>query len=110
MPSTPSHITVKTISGAKYAVLKFWINEANRFASAKVLTKSGKVDELRAKLANYYSIDMQASEQVEPIILPLTVNQSIQENQWDHLLALGDEWSEALEAGRPFRLIDEEGE
>lgn len=51
---TPTDLTALTLSRAKGVELKYWIDGVNREAGRQVLTKAGKVDELRQKLAVYY--------------------------------------------------------
>ena len=40
------------------AQLKFWVNQANTAAGRKVLTKSGRVDDLWQHLAAHYGLDL----------------------------------------------------
>jgi hypothetical protein len=105
MPNTPTDLTTLTLSHAKGAELKYWIDGANREAGRRVLTKAGKVDELRQKLAVYYGLDL-SSLPSDPVQAgPPSCDVEIQKRQWKHLRELGEEWKRAPES---FQLCDSE--
>jgi hypothetical protein len=58
MPKVPGNITVLTLTHAKGAELKYWIDGANREAGKRALTKSGRVEELRQRLAEHYGLNL----------------------------------------------------
>ncbi|EKM61809.1 uncharacterized protein PHACADRAFT_191001, partial [Phanerochaete carnosa HHB-10118-sp] len=66
MPAPPSHITAQSLKSAKGEVLKSWIIAANEAAgvtnykSKTYLSRTGTINELRAKLAEHYNIDLDA--------------------------------------------------
>jgi hypothetical protein len=109
MPSPPADITALTLSGAKGDVLRFWIARANDSATIdksarKPLTKMGKVDELKRKLAAYYNIDLAVIPAVPDIVGPLPVDEDIQKRQWSHLRELGQVWRQTVVSGGSFLL------
>jgi hypothetical protein len=108
MPNTPpTDLTTLTLSRAKGAELKYWIDGANREAGRRVLTKSGKVDELRQKLAAYYGLDL-SSPPSDPVQAgPPSCDAEIQKRQWNHLRELGEEWKRAPNS---FQLCERQGE
>jgi len=65
----------------------------NREAGKWVLTKAGRVDEIRRKLADYYSLDLSSLSSSVPVQAgPPTRDMEIQNRQWEHLRELGEEW------------------
>ncbi|KAG1764586.1 hypothetical protein EV702DRAFT_1204967 [Suillus placidus] len=60
-------------------LLKFWIKEANRAAGKKALTKTGTVDALRMKLAEFYGLDLAATP--EKPAGPVTRGHDVQKRQ-----------------------------
>ncbi|TFY76277.1 hypothetical protein EWM64_g7736 [Hericium alpestre] len=62
---------------------------------------------LKARLAEYYGLDLSAVPlPMPPAGLPM-VTEHIRERQWDHLCALGWEWHETASAGQMFSLCME---
>ncbi|KIJ11627.1 hypothetical protein PAXINDRAFT_157260 [Paxillus involutus ATCC 200175] len=92
-------------STAMATQLKFWIDKVNAATGRKVLTKVGRVDDLRCKLAAHYGLDLSM-----PVILnvPTAIGPAstlnIQNHQWDYLCDLGNEWDKCATIGRPFLL------
>ena len=104
---TPTDLTALTLSRAKGAELKYWIDGVNREAGRRVLTKAGKVDELRQKLAVYYCLDL-SSLPSDPVQAgPPSCDVEIQKRQWKHLRELGEEWKRAPDL---FQLCERQGE
>ncbi|KAH7904815.1 hypothetical protein BJ138DRAFT_1018596 [Hygrophoropsis aurantiaca] len=107
MPSAPPDVNVDSVLAAKGAQLRHWIDEANKNAGKKELTKSGKIDDLRIKLATYYGLNLfghPSSAAVLPVAGPPTHDQNIQERQWEWARELGKEWEDTVAARRPFSL------
>ncbi|KAJ7020084.1 hypothetical protein C8F04DRAFT_1242222 [Mycena alexandri] len=106
MASSPTEINAVNLGKATGELLKFWIDEANENITQKSqrLTKTGKVAELRRKLAVYHNIDLSATPTLSEAVGALTIDESIQKRQWAHLRALGEEWRQERAAGRPFLL------
>lgn len=92
MPDTPRGLTVLTLTHATGAQLKYWIDGANREAGKRVLTKAGRVDELRQKLAGHYGLDLSTLPHNPVQAGPPTRDVEIQKRQWDHLRELGEAW------------------
>ncbi|EKM48079.1 uncharacterized protein PHACADRAFT_109426 [Phanerochaete carnosa HHB-10118-sp] len=115
MPVPPSHITAQSLKSAKGEVLKSWIIAANEAAgvtnykSKTYLSRTGTINELRAKLAEHYNIDLDVPppDAAQPSS-DLTegpesaVNQKVRDRQWEHLIELAERWR--IE-GDSFRLI-----
>ncbi|KAF9238397.1 hypothetical protein BU15DRAFT_47812 [Melanogaster broomeanus] len=105
-PVALPEINAASISSAKAAQLKFWIDQVNVAAGKHMLTKSGRVDELKAKLAAYYGLHL--STPVVPLapiaVGPVSLTVNIQTCQWEYLRKLGDEWEDSVVSGRPFLL------
>ncbi|KAF7980825.1 hypothetical protein HWV62_36450 [Athelia sp. TMB] len=102
----PADITADTLNSATGKLLKFWIGRANDALgknSAGRLVKSGKVEELRERLAEHYGVDRKAPKQ-EPVAGAATVDDSIRSRQWDDFRLLGEEWSQTVKAGGQFVL------
>ncbi|KAF8837493.1 hypothetical protein BDN67DRAFT_1004905 [Paxillus ammoniavirescens] len=101
----PPGFDAAAVSTATAAQLKFWIDKANAAAGRKVLTKVGRVNDLRRKLAAHYGLDLSM-----PIVsnVPAAVGPAstldIQNRQWDYLRDLGNEWVECATMGKPFLL------
>jgi hypothetical protein len=101
----PPGFDAAAVSTATAAQLKFWIDKANAAAGRKVLTKVGRVDDLRHKLAAHYGLDLST-----PVVsnVPAAIGPAstldIQNRQWDYLCDLGNEWDECATTGRPFLL------
>lgn len=70
------------------------------------MIKSGKVEELKVRLAAHYGLDRSASASasVVPTTGPLSLDKHIQKKQWDHLRDLGHEWAQTASAGHEFKL------
>ena len=105
MPEPPPHITARSILAAKVKVLKSWIDEANDAANkvkrTERLTKQGTIDTLRARLADYYDLDLTAAPPPaqegqapggfagEP---EHAADQQVCETQWDYMTQLLERW------------------
>jgi len=99
MPGTlPADVTTLTLAHAKGEQLKFWIDGANREAGTRVLTKGGRVQELRERLAVYYGLDLSAPlPSNAPPAGPSTREMDIHKRQWAHLRNLGAQWESSPE-------------
>ena len=106
MATAPPDLTASALNGATSDQLRFWIQQANNGAGKKVLNKTGKVEELRSRLADHYNLDRSHSGQHSaPVAGPPSLNQDIQNRQERaHLRDLGVEWEQASRAGRVFKL------
>ncbi|KAJ7123823.1 hypothetical protein C8R43DRAFT_1135875 [Mycena crocata] len=106
MAASPSDINALTLGSATGDLLKFWITEANKNIPEKSqrLTKTGKVDELRRKLAAHHNIDLSSGPDISQPMVALSIDENIAKKQWEGLRALGREWQQDLAAGRTFRL------
>ncbi|KAF8060115.1 hypothetical protein FPV67DRAFT_1512705 [Lyophyllum atratum] len=104
-PTPPTDLNITSLSRAKGDQLKFWIDEANRIAGKRVLTKGGKVDDLRRK-AEYYNLDLSSPPAVPIPAGPPTRDLETQKRQWAHLRGLGNEWSQSRES---FQLCKDHG-
>ena len=100
-------ITALSLTGAKGNELMFWIELTNKTAGKRVLSKTGKVKELRQRLAAHYRLDLTSNPETVSACGPLPLDEHIQRHQWDHLRSLGDEWMKATSAGKPFTLCPE---
>ena len=125
-PCPPPDLTAAAIASAKGAELQHWINQANWQAAGgkQVLKKAGCINELQEWLAQYYGLKLNgspaktglqatASDAPPPAAhspsgnhVP-AINADIQQCQWEHLVALGDEWAIA---GDSFQLCQQPGE
>ncbi|KAG1803882.1 uncharacterized protein HD556DRAFT_1226739 [Suillus plorans] len=93
MPSAavpPSDVTVQALNAAKGVQLKFWIKEANQAVGKKALTKTGTVNALRTKLAEFYGLDLAAAP--EKPAGPITRGHDVQKRQFAYLRELWNEW------------------
>jgi hypothetical protein len=106
----PEDVTALALASAKGDQLRFWIDKANEGAGRRVLVKTGKVDELRHRLAAYYRLDLSVLPRVVAKAGPLTLDEDIQQRQWNYLRTLGDEWAMTTAAGRQFLLCEPSGE
>jgi len=104
MATAPSELTVSTLNSTSGNQLRFWIQGVNDAAGKRVLIKSGRVEELKARLAAHYGLDCLASASVVPTMGPLPLDKHIQKKQWDHLRDLGHEWAQMASAGHKFKL------
>lgn len=105
MPSAavpPSDVTVQALNAAKGVQLKFWIEEANQAVGKKALTKTGTVNTLRTKLAEFYGLDLAAT--FEKPAGPITCGHDVQKRQFAYLHELWNEWMGCVVSGRPFLL------
>ena len=109
MATAPSEISVLALTNAKGDELRFWIDRANQDAGKRVISKTGKVDVLRHKLALHYGLDLTSLSESVPHG-PIPLDEHIQLQQWDHLRQLGDQWAEETAAGKEFLLCPPSGE
>jgi hypothetical protein len=106
MPTTPSDLTVLTLTHAKGAELKYWIDGMNCEAGKRVLTKAGRVDKLCRKLADYYGLDLSSLPSDAVQAGPPSRDVEIQKRQWGHLRELGEAWKQAPDS---FQLCERQG-
>ena len=99
MPNTPQDLTILTLTHTTGAQLKYWINSVNWEVGKQVLNKTGRVDDLRQKLAGHYGLDLSQLPAVPVPARPSTHDAEIQRRQWDHLRQLGEAWKEAPASG-----------
>ncbi|KAJ7066767.1 hypothetical protein B0H15DRAFT_794362 [Mycena belliarum] len=107
MPSPPAGLDIVSLTGASGSQLDFWIDAVNKNAGKKILTKTGKVDIRRDRLAGYYGLDLSVIP-AAPTIGPIPHDVDINKRQWAHLRLLGAEWAEKDSANIPFRLVKDE--
>ncbi|KAG2047480.1 hypothetical protein BDR06DRAFT_976715 [Suillus hirtellus] len=81
-----SDITVQVLNAAKGVQLKFWIEEANQAVGKKALMKTGTVNTLRMKLAEFYGLDLAAT--LKKPAGPITHGHNVQKQQFAYLQAL----------------------
>lgn len=104
-PAAPPDIDAASLSSATGAQLKFWVDQANVAAGRKVLTKSGKVNDLRQRLAAHHHLNLTAAPSAVAAAAPSPLSTlDIQNRQWNALCDLGDEWDEYTRTNKPFRL------
>ena len=103
-------ITALSLTGAKGNELKLWIELTNKTTGKRVLSKTGKVEELRHRLAAHYCLDLTSNPETVSAHGPLPLDEYIQRHQWDHLRSLGNEWTEATSTGKPFTLCPGPGQ
>lgn len=112
MPSPPAEITVATILSAKGDELRFWIENANADARAhrgfskNPLTKTGRVDELRHRLATFYGLDLLAVKSEDVEAPGTSIDEEIQQRQWAHMRSLAQEWERKAGMSVPFILCN----
>ena len=100
-------ITALSLTGAKGNELKFWIELTSKTVGKCVLLKTGKVKELRHRLAVHYHLDLTSNPETVSARGPLPLDEHIQRHQWDHLQLLGNEWTGATSTGKLFMLCPE---
>ncbi|KAI5894821.1 uncharacterized protein SCHCODRAFT_02598165 [Schizophyllum commune H4-8] len=110
----PKDLTAARLSVAVAAEMKQWVKLTKAAAQAddtKIdLKSSGRVEDLCARLAEFFGIDLKAP------IIPLhlsggvsvkkegNIDAAIRAKQWEDWHALGDEWVAAVDQKIPFRL------
>ena len=105
MATAPSDLTGPALNGTTGDQLRFWIQKANEGVGKRVLNKTGKVKDLKSRLADYYGLDRSAPlASSAPVVGPLSVDKDIQKRQWAHLRDLGMEWQQTSRAGHAFKL------
>jgi hypothetical protein len=97
-------INTLTLTHARGNQLKYWIVQVNWIVSEHVLSKTGRVDELRRRLAMYDGLDLSTLPRAIVKASPLALDEDIQQQQWGYLQDLGNEWAEMTAAGQQFRL------
>jgi hypothetical protein len=103
----PDGLTSASLREAKGSEILFWIEKTNAVAGKRVLTKNGRVDDKRKRLAEYYNINLSAGAAVVAAsVRPKTDEEHIKERQFSWLRELGEEWSRTTSAGREFALCD----
>lgn len=107
MSAALSEVTAASLNRAKVAELRYWIDKVNEGQpkKKKVLTKVGGKDVLRKRLADHYGLDLSEIPPAASKKGPVTIDKHIQEQQWDHLLGLHEEWKQAAAEGRKFMLV-----
>ena len=102
-------ISAAELRTAPLKKLKFWIDQINLAAGKRVLTKQGIVADLREHVAQYLQVSLNPSEPAEPPIPgPPTIDQDINERQWDWVDQLADEWQNCASQGMEFTLVPSE--
>jgi len=104
MLAIPLDLTVAGLNGASRDQLMFWIQGANDAAGTKVLNKSGKVKDLRVRLAAHYGLDRTAPMKLVMPTGPVPLDKAIQVRQWAHLRDLSHEWAQTAGHGHEFKL------
>ena len=114
MPTPLPEITPSSLRVAKQSQLQFWISKINetelKDAGRKgKLKKSGKVDTLRQRVADYYNFDLSCTAPPvtthEASSTDSRVTEEITRRQFRFLRELGDEWRNNPSI---FRLSSEE--
>jgi hypothetical protein len=103
----PDGLTAASLKVARGSEIAFWIAQANAAAGKRLMTKSGRVDDQRQRLAKYYGLDLMDATETSPIsVAPKTQEEDIKEHQFSWLRELGDEWSRTAAEGKEFVLCD----
>lgn len=107
-------ITAAQLATAKGSELQYWIEQANADAQKKVLKKSGRVDELRQRLAQYYGINLSPSAEDSTTVVKssdttsqpvFTIDKEIRMKQWAAVRELGEQWRTRISKNEPFYLL-----
>lgn len=107
----PDGLTAASLKVARGSEIAFWIAQANAAAGKRLMTKSGRVDDQRQRLAKYYGLDLMDATETSPIsVAPKTREEDIKEHQFSWLRELGDEWSRTAAEGKEFVLCDRSSE
>ncbi|KAL1756225.1 hypothetical protein FB107DRAFT_211798 [Schizophyllum commune] len=112
-PYQPEGLTAAELATANKEQVKHWIRLTKKSAEAddtKIdLKLSGKVAELRARLAAFLGLDITktiiSKTTAGAAVKPETdIDEAIRAKQWEHWHVLGDEWFGAAQNQMPFRL------
>ena len=104
-PATLPDFDAASLSSVTGAQLKFWVDQMNTAAGRKVLMKSGKVDNLRQRLAVHYHLDLTVALLAAAAAAPSPSSAlDIQNCQWNALCNLGDKWEECTWTNQLFLL------
>ncbi|KAI5888124.1 uncharacterized protein SCHCODRAFT_02586820 [Schizophyllum commune H4-8] len=112
-PYQPEGLTGAELATANKEQVKHWIRLTKKAAEAddtKIdLKLSGKVAELRARLAAFLGLDItnviiSKTKASAAVKTETTIDETIRAKQWEHWHVLGDEWFRAAQNQMPFRL------
>lgn len=115
-PYHPPGLTAQSLAVAKIKEMKYWIRltkEAAQRNDEKVdLKSSGKADELRSRLGEFFGLDTKAFVNARAAGVVSTkkedvVDEEIRARQWADWQALADEWRHAARHRLLFRLQPE---
>ena len=97
-------LTAAMLNKAKGSEINHYIDEINKNAGKKLLTKQGNNEERRKRVAGHFMIDLAATMPLETITGPLTVDEKVGEDQWRWIRTLGQEWADTEKDGKSFKL------
>ncbi|KAG1858357.1 hypothetical protein DFJ58DRAFT_781829 [Suillus subalutaceus] len=107
----PDGLTAASLKVARGSEIAFWISQANAAAGKRVMTKNGRVNDQRQRLAKHYGLDLVDGAGTSPVsVAPKTREEDIKERQFNWLRELGDEWSRTAAEGKEFVLCDRSSE
>ncbi|KAF8580375.1 hypothetical protein K439DRAFT_1619839 [Ramaria rubella] len=88
--SNPLKVTAALLNSAKGVKLNHYIEEINKVAGKRLLTKQGNIDEQRKQIATHFGIDLGVTVPTESVTGPVNIDEK--------------EWADTEATGQTFKL------
>ncbi|KAF8589537.1 hypothetical protein K439DRAFT_1300338, partial [Ramaria rubella] len=92
------------LNSAKGAELNHYIEEINKVAGRRLLTKQGNIDEQQKQIATHFGIDLGVTVPTESVTGPVNIDEKVGQEQWVWIRKLAQEWADTEATGQTFKL------
>ncbi|KAF8576690.1 hypothetical protein K439DRAFT_1622678 [Ramaria rubella] len=102
--SNTLEVTAALLNSVKGAKLNHYIEEMNKVAGKRLLTKQGNIDEWWKQIATHFRIDLGATVPTESVTGPVNIDEKVGQEQWVWIRKLAQEWADTEATGQTFKL------
>ncbi|KAF8585721.1 hypothetical protein K439DRAFT_1615724 [Ramaria rubella] len=102
--SNPLKVTAALLNSAKGVELNHYIEEINKVAGKRLLTKQGNIDEWWKQIATHFGIDLGVTVPTESVTGPVNIDEKVGQEQWVWIRKLAQEWADTEATGQTFKL------
>ncbi|KAF8584183.1 hypothetical protein K439DRAFT_1616896 [Ramaria rubella] len=102
--SNALEVTAASLNSTKGSELNHYIEEINKVAGKRLLTKQGNIDKWQKQITTHFRIDLGATVPTESVTGPVNIDEKVGQEQWVWIRKLAQEWADTEATGQTFKL------